>query len=178
MRFLPVFSFGAVYAAAAKAVRREKMRARHFTNFAHSAKLYGIFAERKATHGQLRSSRRVLRRANRGRGIRKARGLCRKALSARKAPCQVAARPRLRHGYDDGALRPTRLHGHGRRLFARDARAGTAEARRDRSPAAAFVPVDAAAQVVGKGRRRHLLPRQHQLSDASAQRAAHVCPPA
>ena len=49
MRFLPVFSFGAVYAAAAKAVRREKMRARHFTNFALSAKLYGIFAERKAT---------------------------------------------------------------------------------------------------------------------------------
>ena len=49
MRFLPVFSFGAVYAAAAKAVRREKMRARHFTNFALSAKLYGIFTERKAT---------------------------------------------------------------------------------------------------------------------------------
>jgi ubiquinone/menaquinone biosynthesis C-methylase UbiE len=45
----PHFSFGAVYAAAAKAVRREKMRARHFTNFALSAKLYGIFAERKAT---------------------------------------------------------------------------------------------------------------------------------
>ena len=35
--------------------------------------------------------------------------------------------------------------GHGRRLFARDARAGTAEARRDQFPAAAFVPVDASA---------------------------------
>lgn len=35
-----------------------------------------------------------------------------------------------------------------------------------------------ATRVVGKGRRRYLLPGQHQLSDASARRAAHVCPPA
>ena len=48
--------------------------------------------------------------------------------------------------------------GHGRRLVARNALPGAAKARRVRSAAAAFVPVDAAAESSRTRRRRHLLP--------------------